>query len=161
MNEENAESQTPARPTVFVVTKETGEYSDRWTSVVAVFTNRAAAERYAAASDRKVFWPHESEPGRHEVEEAPLWDDAPVLVTRWNKFALVHRNRGLDRQDVQPPYRVSEYYPADWQADLYSRTRVSEQDPNWADIEVRAATAEECWQEFTCRVEAWRVRGVE
>lgn len=133
---------------VFVVTEETGEYSQTNWCVKAVFATRDAAETYASNMEALPGIPGEYAPGRearYEIEEIEVWSEAPELVMRYHIFEYVGPDRPMRSR---PPYRTEEFYPAGFTGDLVSTIEWSENSPGWGEIHVTAPTEELCVAEY-------------
>ena len=139
---------------VYVVTEHTGAYSQQGFETKAVFTTRAAADRYAEDMASLPGIPGEYGPGRengYEVVEMPVWDSATERVLRYH----IYEYAGPERSErTRAPYRTEEFYPEGWNGDI--RSGIDEGDtPGWCTIAVTAATAEECVSEYRRLLAEW------
>lgn len=137
---------------VFVVTEETGEYSQTNWCVKAAFATHEAAEAYVAGMESLPGIAGEYAPGRearYAIEEIDVWDSAPERVMRFHIFEYVRPGSESDPR-VRPPYRTEEFYPVGYTDDLVSTNEWAD-DPRsagWRTVHVTAATEEACIAEY-------------
>jgi hypothetical protein len=137
---------------VFVVTEETGEYSNLWVDVRAAFATQGDAEDYVGKMAALPEIRGESSHGIFDIHAMDVWAGPLEHITTYRCSSLWKKGmRGRDKI-----YRVEEYVPVGQSASrVWATTTRNEREPEWTEISVSALSEEECQATFARLVQEW------